>query len=160
MGLRIEEQCSVAAPAATIWTILTDPYRVAQCLPGATISEEMDAGTYRGAIAVKVGPVTAKYDGTITFERLEAERQEVELIGRGIDATGKGRAEVRMVINLRPTATGADLKVVADVNLSGIIPQLGGGMIRMVSSQMFRHFAAAVQRAACEVDPEGDRTRQ
>ena len=39
-----------------VWSLLSDPRRVAACVPGAKITEQVDEKTYKGAISVKVGP--------------------------------------------------------------------------------------------------------
>jgi carbon monoxide dehydrogenase subunit G len=156
MSLRIEQRCSVAAPTERIWKVLVDPYRVAGCLPGTAISEQLDHRTYRGTIAVKVGPITARYDGTIAFERTDREHWEVELIGRGVEVTGKGRAEVRLLSRLSPAEGKTELAIIAELTMSGILAQLGRGAVEMVAIRMFRQFAVDVERAASEVSsPQG-----
>ena len=144
--MRIEQQVSVDAPPERVWGFLTDPYQVASCLPGAAITEKVDERTYRGTITVKVGPVTAGYKGTIRFERLDAERWEAELVGQGQDVRGRGGAEMRMQSRLQPVATGTEVTVVSEVAISGILAQMGRGMIESVSNQIFRQFAAAMQQ--------------
>jgi uncharacterized protein len=70
MGMRIEKSFRIAAAAEPVWAFLVDPRRVASCLPGASITDQVDAQTYNGAMTVKVGPVTAAYRGKMRFERL------------------------------------------------------------------------------------------
>ena len=63
MAIPIEKSFVVKAPADRVWEFLTDPYRVAKCLPGAAITEQLDDQTYAGTMTVKVGPVSASYKG-------------------------------------------------------------------------------------------------
>jgi carbon monoxide dehydrogenase subunit G len=42
MGIPIEKSFEVKAPAGAVWDFLTDPRRVAGCLPGAAITEKVD----------------------------------------------------------------------------------------------------------------------
>jgi uncharacterized protein len=144
--VRIEQGFTVGAPPEQVWALLTDPYQVAECLPGAAITEKVDDRTYRGTITVKVGPVTTSYKGTIRFERLDAAAREAELVGQGQDVKGRGGAEMRMQSRLRPTNGGTEVSVVSEVLISGILAQLGRGMIESVSGQIFRQFAAAMQQ--------------
>ena len=58
MGMQIEKSFVVKAPAGAVWEVLTDPYKVASCLPGAAITEKVDEQAYTGTMTVKVGPVT------------------------------------------------------------------------------------------------------
>jgi len=146
VGLRIEQTIALDAPPDRVWAFLTDPYEVASCLPGAAITEQVDDRTYRGTITVKVGPVTAGYRGTIRFARLDRATWEAELVGQGQDVKGKGGAEMRMQSRLRPTDGGTEVTVASEVSISGILAQLGRGMIESVSAQIFKQFAAAMQR--------------
>ena len=72
--MRIEEKFTVSAPADAVWAFLIDPERVAAALPGAEITEKLDDTTYKGGMAVKVGPLAAAYTGTVAFDLDEANR--------------------------------------------------------------------------------------
>jgi hypothetical protein len=144
--VKIEQTFSLNAAPDRVWGFLTDPYQVASCLPGAAITEKVDDRTYLGTITVKVGPVTAGYKGTIRFERLDPDRWEAEMVGQGQDVKGKGGAEMRMQSRLVPNGDATDMTVVSEVNISGILAQMGRGMIESVSNQMFRQFATAMQQ--------------
>ncbi|MBI4608180.1 MAG: SRPBCC family protein [Candidatus Rokubacteria bacterium] len=144
--MMIEQKFSLNAPADQVWALLTDPYQVASCLPGAAIAGKVDDRTYLGTVTVKVGPVSASYKGQIRFERLDFERLEAELVGRGQDIRGKGGAEMRMQSRLQPRDGGTEVTVTAEVNISGILAQMGRGMIESVSNHLFQQFAAAIQQ--------------
>jgi carbon monoxide dehydrogenase subunit G len=147
MGLPIEKSFVVKAPAAAVWDFLTDPYRVARCLPGAAVTEKIDEQSYAGTITVKVGPVTASYRGKMRFERLDAAAGEAEIVASGQETRGKGGADMRM--KSRVTARQPDeteVSVVSDVNVVGVLAQLGRGMIQDVSDQLFQKFSDAMRR--------------
>lgn len=144
--MKIEQTLSLNAPPERVWAFLTDPYQVASCLPGAAIAEKVDDRTYLGTITVKVGPVAASYKGTIRFERLDHKRWEAELVGQGQDVKGKGGAEMRMQSRLHPKDGGTEVTVASEVKISGILAQMGRGMIESVSNQIFQQFAAAMQQ--------------
>ena len=71
MSLRFEHSFVVKSAPDQVWAYLTDPFRVAPALPGASITEKMGDGTYTGGITIKVGPVSARYRGTVRFEALD-----------------------------------------------------------------------------------------
>ena len=154
MGIPIEKHFVVDAARADVWTFLTDPSRVAGCLPGAAITEQVDERTYTGTIAVKVGPVSARYKGKVRFERLDEEEGVAEIAASGQDMRGKGGADLRMtsrVAERGPSET--EVTVESTVNVTGILAQFGRGMIQDLSDQMFRQFTDAM-RAALESPPE------
>ena len=147
MGMRIEKSFVVQAPAAAVWEFLTDPRRVASCLPGAAITDQLDAQTYGGTITVKVGPVTASYRGKMKFERLDAAAGEAEISASGQETRGKGAADMRMSSRVvARDAASTEVVIASDVNVVGALAQFGKGMIEDVSDQMFGKFSAAMRR--------------
>ncbi len=145
MAIKIEKTFTIDAPAEAVWTFLIDPRRVAGCLPGASITEQIDETTYAGKMTIKVGPVSASYKGKITFERLDAEQRRAELSGRGQDIRGRGGVDMRMISVVREGDAGTEVTVESEVNVSGILAQFGGGMIVDVSDQLFQTFADRMQ---------------
>ncbi|HVT56938.1 MAG TPA: SRPBCC family protein [Thermoanaerobaculia bacterium] len=147
MGMQIEKSFVVKAPAPAVWDFLTDPRRVARCLPGAAITEQVDEKTWAGTITVKVGPVTANYRGTLRFERLDAAAGEAELAAAGQETRGKGGADMRMKSRVvERTAGETEVTVISDVNVVGVLAQFGRGMIQDVSDQLFARFADGMRR--------------
>jgi carbon monoxide dehydrogenase subunit G len=147
MGIPIEKSFVVDAPASAVWELLTDPARVASCLPGAAITGKDDDKTWSGTMTVKVGPVTASYRGKIRFERLDAVAREAEIAASGQETRGKGGADMRMksrVVERGPAET--EVTIVSDVNVVGVLAQFGRGMIQDVSDQMFLKFTEAMRR--------------
>lgn len=147
MGIPIEKNFVVHAPAQAVWEFLTDPRKVAGCLPGAAITEQLDEQSYAGTITVKVGPVTASYRGKMRFERLDPVAREAEIVGSGQETKGKGGADMRMksrVVETGPNET--EVTVTSDVNVVGVLAQFGRGMIQDVSDQLFRKFTEAMRR--------------
>ncbi|HEX3532229.1 MAG TPA: SRPBCC family protein [Thermoanaerobaculia bacterium] len=145
--MEITKSFVVKAPAAAVWDFLTDPYKVARCLPGAAITEKVDATTYTGTITIKVGPVTASYRGKMRFERLDEAAGEADIAASGQETRGKGGADMRMksrVVGRAPAET--EVTVVSDVNVMGVLAQFGRGMIQDVSDQLFQKFTDAMRR--------------
>ncbi|MCY4599860.1 MAG: SRPBCC family protein [Acidobacteria bacterium] len=153
MGIPIEQRFVINAARPDVWAFLTDPSRVAGCLPGAAITEQVDERTHSGTIAVKVGPISARYKGKVRFERLDEEEGVAEIAAAGQDVRGKGGADLRMTSRVAargPSET--EVTVASTVNVTGILAQFGRGMIQDLSDQMFRQFTDAM-RAALEPPP-------
>lgn len=147
MGMEIQKSFTVKAPRQAVWEFLIDPYRVAKCLPGAAITEKVDDANYTGTISIKVGPVTASYRGKLKFERLDAAAGEADLSASGQETRGKGGADMRMKSRVTETAAGeTEVTVTSDVNVFGILAQMGRGMINDVSDQLFQKFSDAMRR--------------
>lgn len=147
MGMQIEKSFVVNAPFSAVWDFLTDPNKVASCLPGAAITEKIDDQTYAGTMTVKVGPVTAGYRGKMRFERLDREAGEAEIAASGQETKGKGGADMRMKSRVVERAPGeTEVTVTSDVNVVGVLAQFGRGMIQDVSDQLFQKFSTSMRR--------------
>ncbi len=147
MGMEITKSFVVKAPADAVWGFLTDPYKVASCLPGTAITGKVDEQTYTGTNTIKVGPVTASYRGKMRFERLDPVAREADISASGQETRGKGGADMRMksrIVERGPAET--EVTVVSDVNVMGVLAQFGRGMIQDVSDQLFQKFTDAMRR--------------
>ena len=146
MAMEISKSFVVKASPEAVWRFLTDPVRVARCLPGAAITGQVDERTHAGTITVKVGPVAATYKGTMRFERLDPATRTAEIVGNGQEVRGKGGADMRMTSTLVERAPGeTEVTITSQVNVMGILAQFGRGMIQDVSDQMFGTFVAAAR---------------
>jgi carbon monoxide dehydrogenase subunit G len=146
MGMQFEHAFVVKAPADRVWAYLTDPQRVAPALPGASITEKVDDRTWAGGITVKVGPVSAKYRGTVAFESLDAAARTAEIVARGQDTSGRGGADMRIKSRIAERAGGeSEVTVVSDVTVTGVMAQFGRGLMQDVSNQMLERFTEAMR---------------
>jgi carbon monoxide dehydrogenase subunit G len=150
MAFEIVKTFVVKAPAPAVWEFLVDPHRVARCLPGASIAEKLDEKTYSGAMTVKVGPVSSSYKGKVVFARLDPATRTAEIVATGTDVRGRGGADLRLTSSVKEIATGeTEVTSVSMVNITGILAQMGRGMIQDVSDQMFQVFS---QRMRAELE--------
>jgi len=54
------------------WANLTDPNKVVVCVPGASLTSQVDENNYKGEVELKVGPVKSKYGGLVSFLERDA----------------------------------------------------------------------------------------
>lgn len=155
MAILIEKQFTIEASPDSVWAFLTDPARVAGCLPGASITEQIDDHTYAGSMKMKVGPVSTSYKGKVTFESLDKASLTAKLRATGLDVQGRGGADMTMTSQLTPQDGGTAVVVTSEVNVTGILAQFGRGMIQDVSDQMFQTFTTNM-RAQLAGPAEGD----
>jgi uncharacterized protein len=142
MAMEITKTFLIKAPPEAVWAFLIDPQRVASCLPGAAIGEQLDAKTYTGTMTVKVGPVSSSYKGKVIFERLDAATRTAEIRASGQDVRGKGGADLNLTSTLREVAPGqTEVTAASQVNITGLLAQMGRGMVQDVSDQIFQIFS-------------------
>ena len=146
MPFQIDKTFVVRAPAQAVWDFLTDPQRVARCMPGAAITEQIDDRTYAGTLTGKVGPVVASYKGRMSFARLDAQERAAEIVASGQDVRGKGGASMRLTSRLSQRGP-AETEVAAssEVNVTGLLVQMGRGMVQDVGDQIFAKFTDAMR---------------
>jgi carbon monoxide dehydrogenase subunit G len=158
MAIRIEKTFQVQEPLETVWKFIRDPRKVANCLPGAQITETVDDRTFKGVIKVQVGPSVTDYKGQVHIERLDHQQHEIELVGKGQDIRGKGSASMKMTGKVQSLPDGStEVASVAEVNVVGLLAQMGARMIQEVSNKMFAEFTSNLRvRLEQEKIPEGD----
>jgi carbon monoxide dehydrogenase subunit G len=153
MAMEISKTFVVKASPDAVWSFLTDIQRVAHCLPGAAIGEKLDEKTFPGTMTVKVGPVSSTYRGKVVFERLDPTARTAEIVASGQDVRGKGGADLRLTSSVKARPGGeTEVTAVSQVNVTGILAQMGRGMIQDVSDEMFQVFSERM-RAELESAP-------
>lgn len=154
MALRIEKTVQISEPIEKVWAFLSDPRKVATCVPGAKITDQVDEKTYKGAISVKVGPAVSDYSGELQILRIDPDNHEIELLGKGQDVRGRGSASMKMTGKLRVVDGGiTEMTSTSEVNLVGIVAQMGARVITEVSNVMFGQFTKNLQTKLQQ--PEG-----
>jgi len=142
MALEIVKTFEVNAAPDAVWSFLTDLPRVARCLPGAAIGDKLDEKTSSGTMTIKVGPVSSTYRGKVVFERLDPTARTAEIVATGQDVRGKGGADLKLTSSLKPLPGGkTEVTAVSLVNVTGMLAQMGRGMIQDVSDEMFQIFS-------------------
>src|SRR6266436_341389 len=111
MAIEIVKKFVINAPPAEVWGFLTDPQRVAHCMPGA------------------------------------------EIVATGQDVRGRGGADMRLTSSIKEIAPGqTEVTAASKVNITGILAQMGRGMIQDVSDHLFQIFSQCM-RAELESTP-------
>ena len=162
MQVTLKNSFTIDQPIERVWKFLSDPYKVAPCLPGAEILEAVDEKTYKGAIKMKLGPFTSQFKGEVTIEHLDEAAHEIRMVGKGKDVKGTGSASMTISGKLKALPDGGtEMESQSDLIISGKLAQFGSRMIEDVSKSMFRKFTEAFSarlaaEAAGEAPPETD----
>ena len=147
MKVKITKTFEVRAPVAKVWSFLTDPRKVATCVPGAQITEAVDERRYIGTMNVKLGPMVTNFKGELVIERLDAQNLEIELVGNGQVVKGRGSASMKMVGKLRALPHGGTEVIgSSEIAITGFLAQFGSRVIEEISNQMFEQFTQSLQK--------------
>jgi carbon monoxide dehydrogenase subunit G len=131
----------IAAPRAALWAALNDPDVLARCIDGVErlTRSEGDVPTFDGEMNAKVGPVRARFAGTVRLEDIVAP-ERYRLVGEGkggVAGFAKGSADVALA-ELGPVLTRLDYVVKAQVG--GKLAQLGARLIEGTARQYAEGF--------------------
>lgn len=141
MAIRIEKTFQVQQPVDRVWRFLSDPRQIVNCVPGAQITEQVDENSYKGSITVKVGPSATDYKGEVQILRSDPQNYEIQILAKGLDVRGRGSASMKMDGKLKSLDDGrTEVTSVSELNVVGILAQMGSRVISEVSNVMFGQF--------------------
>ncbi len=143
--MQLENSFVIQAPPDRVFAYLLDPHNVVGCVPGAELTEEVDAVTFKGKVKIKVGPITVAYSGTARMvDRNDAARTAV-LEGEGRETTGPGSGRGKATMSVVADPEGSRVTVLTEFTLTGRVAQFGRGVIEDVSKRMVRTVAECIQ---------------
>jgi len=143
--MNITEHFTVTQPIAQVWTLFHDVPELARCLPGAELTSDNGDGTYDGRVSVKLGPISASFEGTATITFDEATHTS-KIKGRGVDRSGGSQGQVVVDVRLvAAEAASTEVTIDAKVTLAGPIAQFGRtGLVNEVSRRLIDEFSSCI----------------
>jgi uncharacterized protein len=148
------------SPQATL-ELLLDADRVVPCLPGASLVDVTDNGTWKTTMTVKLGPVVMEFANDVRIVENDAAAGKVRLDLSGREKRGRGSAVATVDAQLVPHDGGTRVTMTSDVRFSGQAAQLGRpSVIQDVSTRLVDEFARCLRerldessRGAAEPQP-------
>ncbi|MEI8325314.1 MAG: carbon monoxide dehydrogenase subunit G [Betaproteobacteria bacterium] len=146
MDMQGSRQLAISQQQA--WDALNDPEVLKSCIPGCDKVEATGENRYAVAMALKIGPVAAKFAGKISLNDIVAPSSyTIAFDGQGgVAGFGKGVAQVR----LTPNEQGCELGYTVHASVGGKVAQLGqrlvDGAAKSMAEDFFRRFDAAMQQ--------------
>lgn len=138
----------IAAPREKVWAGLNDPEVLVRCIPGCEAMEATNPTERTARVAVKVGPVRARFVGHIRMEDVRVnEGCTLNFEGSGGAA---GMAKGHSNVSLSDEADGTRLSYTTQASVGGKLGQVGGRMIDAAAKQMADQFFAAFNAIVAE----------
>jgi uncharacterized protein len=131
--MRIEGEYTFDGPREMVYELLQDPDALARAMPGATSLTQLSDDRYDCRMAVKVGPVSGAYSGTVTVK--DARRPDhfvLEVSGRGAAGFLKGEGTV----DLEDVPEGTLIRYAGETHVGGRIAQVGQRLIESVARKL------------------------
>jgi hypothetical protein len=143
MKVQLEKTFPMPASADLAWLLLQDIEGVAACMPGAKITERIDAQHFKGTVSVKFGPASMAFRGEVELRQIEPATRTLRLFGKGTDTTGSSGASMDLTARIDPVdAASCNLVGNSEVSMSGKAATFGGRMMGSVADQVMKQFAA------------------
>jgi len=134
------------------WDALNDPVILKSCIPGCEKFELIAEHQYAMLVAIKIGPVAAKFNGKVTLADIQAPESyalQFEAQG-GVAGFGQGESKVQLVAN----DGGCELRYTVHSKVGGKIAQLGQRLIDGVAKSLAEDFFKRFEQALLEKYPE------
>lgn len=136
----------IAAPRARVWDALNDPEVLKQCIPGCQSLEKESEVRLKATVAIKIGPIGAKFNGAVTLSDLDPPNSYV-ISGEGQGGTA-GFARGSAKVSLADEGDATRLTYEVDAEVGGRLAQVGGPIVDATAKQLagtfFKRFGAIV----------------
>ena len=152
MEVKLDKRYPVQASPEQAWAVLSDIRATAACMPGAAITEQIDATHFKGSVKSKVGPAVMTFGGDIEVLALDPASKAMTMLGKGADKSGSS-ASMNLAAHVEPGDTPGScvLVGVATIIVSGKLAQFGSRLLVPVSDAMLAQFAGNFNTAAAAV---------
>ena len=142
MKVQIDKTYPLPCSAEIAWEFLQNVEAVAACMPGAKITERVDADRYKGTLTTKVGPATMSFRGEVQMMDVDATARSLRLLGKGTDSTGSSGASMNLTARIETAGGGlCTLVGMSELSMSGKAAAFGGRMMSTVADQILKQFA-------------------
>jgi hypothetical protein len=143
--MKIEKTFTLSAPQEQVWSFITDPQKVAKCIPGCEGAEEKEQGKYAAAINVKVGPIRTTFH--LDIEQTEQRPPEfASYLGKGEEGSRASRISSVSTLTLRSLSVNStEVTYTSDINITGRLGKFGGGMMQKIADGIGEEFVGALK---------------
>jgi carbon monoxide dehydrogenase subunit G len=141
--MELQDEHLIPATVHQTWAALNDPDVLKTCIAGCELLERTSSDAYAAVVAVKVGPVSARFKGNLKMTNVQApDSYTIHFEGQGgVAGFGKGSADVKLL------AAGDDtrLSYAARAQVGGKMAQIGSRLIDSAASKIAEDFFKAFE---------------
>ena len=140
----MQGQRALAVTQQQAWDALNNPEVLKACIPGCEKVEATGENQFSVGVAVKIGPVSAKFAGKIALSDIHPPHSyKLSFDGQGGAAGfGKGESQVLLV----PNEQGVELRYTVKSTVGGKLAQIGqrliDGVAKSLAEEFFSRFEA------------------
>jgi hypothetical protein len=158
MKVELEKSFVIKAAIADCWGLLSDIPRVATCMPGASITQVIDASHFVGLVMVSIGPMRLQFAGHLELVMIDTSAHKLILMATGTDKSGSS-ATMKLTANLVDKKNHEALfQGQAEVTVNGQLAQFGSRMIGPVSDVILSQFADQFRQKLMQPSTDAEAT--
>lgn len=133
----------IPVPVESTWAALNNPEVLKGCIGGCESLERSGDDSYQALVAMRVGPVSARFKGKLLLSNVKAPYSyTIHFDGQGgVAGFGKGSAEV----SLADESGNTRLRYVARAQVGGKMAQVGSRLIDAAAAKIAEDFFAAFE---------------
>ena len=153
--MELQGERLIPASVPVTWAALNDPEVLKACIAGCESLERSADNGFVAVVAVKVGPVSARFKGNLQMTNVQApESYTINFDGQGgVAGFGKGSADVA----LTPEGQQTMLKYLARAQVGGKMAQIGSRLIDAAAGKITADFFKAFEQHL-QANPGADAT--
>lgn len=152
----ITTRFELSAPVDAAWAYLLDVQKVADCVPGGSVTEIVDDHTYEGKIEIRLGAIAVGYKGRVTLENIDAATHTVVIKAQGLESRGRGGASATTTARLTANGSATAVEMSTDMSVTGIVAQFGrSGIMQEVAQRLSQRFGNCVDQKLKAAAPAG-----
>lgn len=144
MTMEFSGEYRIPAPPQAVWNALNDPAVLQACIAGCKSLEKISDTEFASTVAVKVGPVSATFKGSVVLSDLDPPR------GYTLSGQGQGGAAgfAKMSARVMLSGDGADtvLNYDAKADIGGKLASVGSRFVLTVAKKSADNFFSALAR--------------
>lgn len=151
--IEVNERIEVPADVRTVWSLLSDPRAVVDCVPGALLGEQRDDGSYDATLVVRFGPAKVTFKARLVLD-FDAATMSGHVASRGRDDQGGTRIQASMNFRVEPQAepAGSAIPIDARVEIAGklatIVESGAGLVVKRMTKEFSERLAARLEGSA------------
>ena len=141
--MRFQGTLDIAAPRERVWAFVTDPKAVSACAPDVQSIEVLEPSHFKLVVRAGVGPIRVTFNLDVVFTELTPPaRAKVRARGQ---APGSA-VEMTNTLELSEGTPGrTTMAWSSDVNVSGMIAQMGARLMQGTADKMTKQVFACIQ---------------
>ena len=142
--MKVQGTHLLPASPEQVWELLTDPVRLAKCLPGCERLEPAGPDRYKVAVKYAIAAVGGNFSGTVELlDKKPPKSMRLRTESKGTPGFVRGEG----TLELSAKAGQTEVRYAGEVQVGGLIAAVGQRMLDMASKKIIQQFfeSAAAQ---------------